>query len=244
MPKSNNTLCGFIAILGAPNVGKSALLNNIIGTKVSIVSSKVQTTRTRVLGIAIDENVQLVFIDTPGIFSPKRRLDRAMIAAAWNGLRDADNILLLLDCKRGLDSDTISIINTLKKKRSLNIDLVMNKIDLVNKQDLLALAEKINGYDIFNEIYMISATQGEGVSDLINHLKLKMPASPWLFPEDQISDMPMRLLAAEITREKLYHKLYQELPYSAAVETEAWKEKDDGSVRIEQTIYVKELKLV
>ncbi len=238
MQKPNKTLCGFIAIVGAPNVGKSTLLNNIIGTKVSIVSSKVQTTRTRVLGITICGNAQLIFIDTPGIFSPKRRLDRAMISAAWNGVREADNTLLLLDSKRGLDPDTISIIDTLKMKVSTNFDLVMNKIDLVKKHDLLALAEKLNGYDMFNEIYMISAKKGDGVSDLINHLKLRMPVGPWLFPEDQISDMPMRLLAAEITREKIFQKLYQELPYSAAVETEMWEEKEDGSIRIEQTIYV------
>ncbi len=232
------TRCGFIAILGAPNVGKSTLLNRVVGTKVSIVSPKVQTPRARVLGIALEEESQLIFIDTPGIFKPKRRLDRAMVAAAWGGAGDADHVLLLVDSQRGLNPDTQSIIERLKEQEGRKVDLVLNKVDLVNKQDLLALTEKLNEFGIFDEIFMISASKGDGVDDLVAYLKTKIQIGPWLFPEDQVSDMPMRLLAAEITREKLYLKLHQELPYATTVETESWEEKDDGSVRIEQTIYV------
>ena len=232
------THCGFIAILGAPNVGKSTLLNRVVGTKVSIVSSKVQTTRTRILGIALVENSQLIFIDTPGIFNPKRRLDRAMIAAAWGGARDADRIILLVDSKRGVDINTEIIIDKLKENGFDNLDLVLNKIDLINKQDLLKLTKSLNNYGIFKEIFMVSAEKGDGVSDLISYLRSKIPVSPWLFPQDQISDMPMRLLAAEITREKLFMKLHQELPYAITVETENWQKRDDQSIRIEQTIYV------
>ena len=238
MNNLSESLCGFVAILGAPNVGKSTLLNRIVGTKVSIVSSKVQTTRTRVLGIALDGAAQLIFIDTPGIFLPKRRLDRAMVAAAWGGAGDADRIMLLIDSKRGVDPDTQSIIGKLKNQGGRSVDLVLNKIDLVDKQKLLGLAETFNKYGIFDQIYMVSAEKGDGVGDLVSDLKSKMPVSPWLFPEDQISDMPMRLLAAEITREQLFIKLHQELPYAATVETETWEKKDDGSIRIEQTIYV------
>ena len=232
------THCGFIAILGAPNVGKSTLLNRVVGAKVSIVSSKVQTTRTRILGIALVENSQLIFIDTPGIFNPKRRLDRAMIAAAWGGARDADRIILLVDSKRGVDINTEIIIDKLKENGFDNLDLVLNKIDLINKQDLLKLTKRLNNYGIFKEIFMVSAEKGDGVSDLISYLRSKIPVSPWLFPQDQISDMPMRLLAAEITREKLFMKLHQELPYAITVETENWQKRDDQSIRIEQTIYV------
>ena len=238
MKKCRETFCGFIAILGAPNVGKSSLLNRIIGVKVSIVSSKVQTTRTRVLGIAIEDNSQLIFIDTPGIFLPKHRLDRAMVSAAWGGARDADQIILLIDSKRGVDRNTELIINKLKENDSININLVLNKIDLINKQDLLKLTKKLNNYHIFQDTFMVSAENGDGVTDLVTNLKSKIPASPWLFPEDQISDMPIRLLAAEITREKLFEKLHQELPYATTVDTESWDNKDDGSLRIEQTIYV------
>jgi len=238
MTDDAETRCGFIAILGAPNVGKSTLLNRVVGTKVSIVSPKVQTTRTRVLGIALDGDAQLIFIDTPGIFQPKRRLDRAMVAAAWGGAGDADHVVLLVDSQRGITPDTQSIIDKLKNQEGRKVDLALNKVDLVNKESLLTLTEKLNEYGIFQEIFMISAEKGDGVDDLVAYLKSKMPVSPWLFPEDQISDMPLRLLAAEITREKLYLKLHQELPYATTVETESWEEKDDGSVRIEQTIYV------
>ena len=232
------TSCGFVAILGAPNVGKSTLLNRIVGVKVSIVSPKVQTTRTRVLGIALKGDAQLIFIDTPGIFHPKRRLERAMVAAAWGGAGDADHVILLVDAQRGLNPDTRAIIDRLKEQDGHTVDLVINKIDLIDKQKLLALTQKLSAEGVFDETYMISAFKGDGVDDLVAHLTAKMPASPWLFPEDQISDMPMRLLAAEITREKLYLKLHQELPYATTVETETWEEKEDGSVRIEQTIYV------
>lgn len=232
------TRCGFVAILGAPNVGKSTLLNRIVGVKVSIVSPKVQTTRTRVLGIALEGDAQLIFIDTPGIFHPKRRLERAMVAAAWGGAGDADHVILLVDAQRGLNPDTRAIIDRLKEQDGHTVDLVINKIDLIDKQKLLALTQKLSAEGVFDETYMIAAFNGDGVDDLVAHLTAKMPASPWLFPEDQISDMPMRLLAAEITREKLYLKLHQELPYATTVETETWEEKEDGSVRIEQTIYV------
>ena len=232
------TRCGFVAILGAPNVGKSTLLNRIVGVKVSIVSPKVQTTRTRVLGIALEGDAQLIFIDTPGIFQPKRRLDRAMVAAAWGGAGDADHVILLVDAQRGLNPDTRAIIDRLKEQDGRTVDLVINKIDLIDKQKLLALVQKLSAEGVFDETFMISAVKGDGVDDLVAYLTAKMPASPWLFPEDQISDMPMRLLAAEITREKLYLKLHQELPYATTVETETWEEKEDGSVRIEQIIYV------
>ena len=235
---SPQTSCGFVAILGAPNVGKSTLLNRIVGVKVSIVSPKVQTTRTRVLGIALEGDAQLIFIDTPGIFQPKRRLERAMVAAAWGGAGDADHVILLVDAQRGLNPDTRAIIDRLKEQDGHTVDLVINKIDLIDKQKLLALTQKLSAEGVFDDTYMISAFKGDGVDDLVAHLTAKMPASPWLFPEDQISDMPMRLLAAEITREKLYLKLHQELPYATTVETETWEEKEDGSVRIEQTIYV------
>ena len=229
--------CGYIAILGAPNVGKSTLLNQIIGTKVSIVSPKVQTTRTRVLGIWIEGQAQLIFVDTPGIFQPRRRLDRAMVSAAWGGAGDADFIMLLVDAARGIDRDTRAIIDRLKQRSGKIIGL-LNKIDLVKKPALLTLVENLNAEEIFSEIYMVSAETGDGVAEVVQHLAEKVPVGHWLFPEDQISDMPQRLLAAEITREKLYLQLKQELPYATTVETETWEEKDDGSARIEQVIFV------
>ncbi len=232
-----DTRCGFIAILGAPNVGKSTLLNRIVGAKVSIVSPKVQTTRARVLGIAIEDSAQLIFIDTPGIFAPRRRLDRAMVAAAWGGAGDADRILLLVDASRGIDSNTKAIIDRMSESNQ-QVDLVINKVDLVKKPDLLALTAKLSETGLFKEIFMVSAELGDGVPDLVGYLKNSVSEGPWLFPEDQISDMPLRLLAAEITREKLYLKLHQELPYATTVETENWQEEDDGSVRVEQVIFV------
>lgn len=235
--QTTETRCGFIAILGAPNVGKSTLLNRIVGAKVSIVSPKVQTTRTRVLGIAIEDDAQLIFIDTPGIFAPRRRLDRAMVAAAWGGAGDADRILLLVDSSRGVDSNTQSIIDRMAKNQQ-KADLVLNKVDLVDKTDLLTLTEKLNETELFENIFMVSAEKGDGVEDLVEFLKNSVSEGPWLFPDDQISDMPLRHLAAEITREKLYLKLHKELPYATTVETENWKEEDDGSVRIEQVIFV------
>jgi len=229
--------CGFIAVLGAPNAGKSTLVNRVVGTKVSIVSPKVQTTRARVMGIALHERTQLVFIDTPGIFDPKRRLDRAMVAAAWGGAGDADVTLLLVDSVRGIDRDTANIIERMKKEGK-RAHLVLNKVDKVKKPELLDLTMKLNAAGVFDEIFMVSALNGDGVEDLVAFLAGQMPQGPWHFPEDQVSDMTERLLAAEITREKLYLQLRQELPYATTVETENWEEYDNGSVKIEQIIFV------
>ncbi len=226
-----------MAIVGAPNVGKSTLLNRLVGAKVSIVSPKVQTTRTRVLGICIEGPAQIIFIDTPGIFQPRRRLDRAMVAAAWIGTADADEVLLLVDASRGLDRNTAAIVKKLKRAERTVI-LAINKVDLVNKPDLLALAAELNEAGAFTDTFMISAETGDGVADLMALLAGRVAAGRWLFPEDQISDMPGRLTAAEITREQLYLQLHKELPYAAAVETESWKDQDDGSLRIEQVVYV------
>jgi GTP-binding protein Era len=232
------TRCGFIAILGAPNVGKSTLLNRLVGTKVSIVSPKVQTTRSRVLGIVLRGPAQIIFIDTPGIFTPRRRLDRAMVGAAWGGASDADAVLLLIDAVRGIDKDSRAIVDRLKTsgRRAL---LALNKIDLVPKPKLLDLASRLDAEGIFNHIYMISAATGDGVEELLGELDELVAPGPWMFPEDQVSDMPMRLLAAEITREKLFLQLHQELPYAATVETETWDDRKDGSAAIEQVIYVR-----
>ena len=237
MTASPGNRAGFVAIVGAPNVGKSTLLNRLVGAKVSIVSPKVQTTRTRVLGICIEGPAQIIFIDTPGIFQPRRRLDRAMVAAAWIGTADADEVLLLVDASRGLDRNTTAIVKKLKRAERTVI-LAINKVDLVNKPDLLALAAKLNEAGAFTDTFMISAETGDGVADLTALLAGRVSAGRWLFPEDQISDMPGRLTAAEITREQLYLQLHKELPYAAAVETESWKDQDDGSLRIEQVVYV------
>ena len=235
--------CGLIAIVGAPNVGKSTLVNHLVGAKVSIVSPKVQTTRTRVLGIRMEGNAQLVFVDTPGIFQPRRRLDRAMVAAAWDGAAHADAIVLLVDCAKGLDADTRRIIDGIKRhaaegRGAHEVILALNKVDRVKKPGLLKLAAALNEESLFTETFMISATTGNGVADLMAYLAARVPEGPWLFPEDQISDMPQRLLAAEITREKLYLQLRQELPYAATVESESWRENEDGSIRIDQVVYV------
>ena len=237
MTASPGKRAGFVAIVGAPNVGKSTLLNRLVGAKVSIVSPKVQTTRTRVLGICIEGPAQIIFIDTPGIFQPRRRLDRAMVAAAWIGTADADEVLLLVDASRGLDRNTAAIVKKLKRAERTVI-LAINKVDLVNKPDLLALAAELNEAGAFTDTFMISAETGDGVADLMALLAGRVAAGRWLFPEDQISDMPGRLTAAEITREQLYLQLHKELPYAAAVETESWKDQDDGSLRIEQVVYV------
>ena len=229
--------CGFIAVLGAPNAGKSTLVNRVVGSKVSIVSPKVQTTRARVMGIALKDRTQLVFIDTPGIFEPRRRLDRAMVAAAWGGAGDADVTLLLVDASRGIDRDTAAIIERMKTERK-SAHLVLNKVDKIKKPQLLELVTQLNEEGIFEDIFMISALQGDGVDDLVAFLADHMPEGPWHFPEDQVSDMTERLLAAEITREKLYLQLRQELPYATTVETETWEERKDGSVKIEQVIFV------
>lgn len=231
--------CGFVAVLGAPNAGKSTLVNRLVGAKVSIVSPKVQTTRTRVSGIAIKGDTQIVFVDTPGIFStPRRRLERAMIDAAWRGASDADAVVLVVDAARQkIDADTRRIIDALARSGRKSV-LALNKIDLVRKATLLAKADQLYKTGAVSDVFMISATEGEGVDDLMAHLAARMPEGPWLYPEDQLSDMPQRLLAAEITREQLFLRLHEELPYSVAVETEEWEDFQDGSARVAQVIYV------
>jgi GTP-binding protein Era len=230
--------CGFAALLGAPNAGKSTLLNALVGAKVSIVTHKVQTTRARIRAIAIEGASQIVFVDTPGIFTPKRRLERAMVAAAWAGAGDGDVRVLVYDAtKRSIDPDTRLILDGLKQ-RKLDAVLVLNKIDAMARGRLLELATQFEAHGIFSRIFMISALKGEGVGDLRAHLAQAMPPGPWHYPEDQLSDLPERLLAAEVTREKLFLRLHQELPYALTVETESWEDFDDGSVKIEQTIYV------
>ncbi len=231
------TRCGFVALIGAPNAGKSTLINALVGTKVSIVTPKVQTTRTLIRGIAVTGAAQLIFVDTPGIFSPKRRLDRAMVGTAWGSTQDADLVALLIDSRKGLTDDEDAILRTLADIRPAKV-LVLNKVDLIDKLALLALTQKLNERAAFAATFMISALSGDGVGDLKAWFAAHVPSGPWLYPEDQISDAPMRQLAAEITREKLYLRLHQELPYQSTVETEVWKELRDGSVRIEQTIYV------
>ena len=236
------TRCGFVAVLGAPNAGKSTLVNALVGTKVSIVSPKVQTTRTIVRGIAMFGQSQVVFLDTPGIFQAKKRLERAMVAAAWAGAGDAEVLLLVVDAawaaKRGkVDDDSQRIIDDLKstKRRAL---LALNKVDVAAKESLLILIKDLSATGVFTEIFMISALTGDGLDGIRDHLKQMVPQGPWMFPEDDVSDMPQRMLAAEITREKLFYNLKQELPYSCAVETENWEERKDGSVRIDQVIFV------
>jgi GTPase len=231
------TRCGFVALIGAPNAGKSTLVNALVGEKVSIVTPKVQTTRALIRGIAVDGPAQLVLIDTPGIFAPRRRLDRAMVTTAWGGATDADVVCVLIDAKRGLDEETQAILDKLRDIGSAKL-LVLNKVDLVAKPDLLALAQAVNDRLTFDATFMVSALSGDGVADLKQWLAAHVPPGPWHYPEDQVSDAPLRSLAAEITREKLYLRLHQELPYQSTVETETWKELQDGSVRIEQTIYV------
>lgn len=231
---------GFVALIGAPNSGKSTLLNALVGAKVSIVSRKVQTTRARVLGIAIEGGAQIVFVDTPGIFAPKKRLDRAMVAAAWQGVEDADLAALLVDARanaRATDRETEAILARLAESGRQAV-LVLNKVDLVNPPQLLGLAERLNRTGVFTDIFMISALTGDGVGDLRRHFAKAMPPGPWLYPEDQISDMPDRLLAAELVREQLFETLHQELPYALTVETETWEERKDGSVKIDATIFV------
>lgn len=237
------TSAGFIAVLGAPNAGKSTLVNRAVGAKVSIVSPKVQTTRTRVLGITIVDGAQILFVDTPGIFEPRRRLDRAMVASAWGSAKDADLIMLVVDAIRGLDGDSRRIVDGLKQRQDERPKatppvLVLNKVDKADKQKLLSLAHELNEAELFSDVFMISALTGDGVSDLLSFAAERMTPGPWLFPEDQISDMPSRLLAAEITREKLYMQLHQELPYAATVETETWTNSKDGSIKIEQVVFV------
>ncbi|GAB5460191.1 GTPase Era [Hoeflea alexandrii] len=231
------TRSGFVALIGAPNAGKSTLMNQLVGAKVSIVSHKVQTTRAIVRGIAIHDRTQIVFIDTPGIFTPKRRLDRAMVTTAWGGAKDGDLVLVLIDAERGIKGDAEALLDSLAERQGRTI-LVINKIDQVKRDTLLALTAAIHEKAKFDETFMISALNGSGCKDLMDYLAKTLPEGPWYYPEDQISDLPMRQLAAEITREKLFLRLHQELPYASHVETESWEEKKDGSVRIEQVIYV------
>lgn len=228
---------GFVTLVGAPNAGKSTLLNQLVGAKVSIVSPKVQTTRARVTGIAIHGGAQIVFVDTPGIFQPKRRLEKAMVEAAWGGVADGDMTVLLIDAQRGLTENVERILDGLEQQ-GRSIWVVLNKVDLVKKDELLGLAAPLGEKSFIDRIFMLSALTGDGVSDLLDELAGKMPAGPWLYPEDQISEMPNRLLAAEILREKLFLRLHQELPYALTVETESWEERKDGSVKINQVIYV------
>jgi GTP-binding protein Era len=231
------TRCGFVALIGAPNVGKSTLVNALVGSKVTIVSRKVQTTRALIRGIVIEDNAQIILVDTPGIFAPKRRLDRAMVSTAWSGAHDADLVCVLLDAKAGIDDEADAILTRLATVAHPKI-LVLNKIDLIAREKLLALAKAANERMKFENTFMISALSGDGVDDLRGTLAKMAPAGPFHYPEDQMSDAPMRHLAAEITREKIYRQLHQELPYQSTVETDSWTERKDKSIRIEQTIFV------
>lgn len=231
------TRCGFAAIIGAPNAGKSTLINTLAGYKVAIVSHKVQTTRARIRAIVIEDATQIVFVDTPGIFAPRRRLDEAMVEAAWSGAHDADVVLCIIDSRAGITEDVERIVKKLAEDRPKTV-LVLNKIDLLRREALLDLAAKLNAKYGFLETFMISAATGDGVDRLKQQLALLMPQGPWLYPEDQIADVPMRLIASEITRERIYERLHQELPYASTVETERWEERQDGSVRIDQVIFV------
>ena len=235
-----STRCGFVALIGEPNAGKSTLTNRMVGAKVSIVTHKVQTTRARIRGVALEGEAQLVFVDTPGLFKPRRRLDRAMVAAGWGGAADADIVVLLVEAHRGITDGVSSILDTLAEQMPPDrlVALAINKIDRVEAPVLLALTQELNQRFRFAETFMISAEKGYGVDDLRKWLAGRLPAGPWLYPEDQIADLPMRMIAAEMTREKLTLRLHQELPYQLTVETEHWQERKDGSARIDQIIYV------
>ena len=233
------TKAGFVALIGEPNAGKSTLLNHMVGAKVSIVTHKVQTTRARIRGVAIEGDAQIVFVDTPGLFKPRRRLDRAMVAAAWGGAADADVIVLLIEAHRGVTEGVERILAELGDiAQGRTVALAINKIDRVKAEELLSLSQKMNDAFTFEQTFMISAERGYGVYDLREWLGDKLPEGPWLYPQDQIADLPMRMIAAEMTREKLTLRLHQELPYQLTVETENWEERKDGSARIEQVIYV------
>ena len=237
---AEDTRAGFVALIGEPNAGKSTLLNRMVGAKVSIVTHKVQTTRTRIRGVAIEGAAQIVFVDTPGLFRPRRRLDRAMVAAAWSGAADADVVVLLVEAHRGLTPGVQAILDGLGENISgrRTVALAINKIDRVKAEVLLALSQRLNAAHPFAATFMISAERGFGVDDLRRWLAEQMPEGPWLYPEDQIADLPLRMIAAEMTREKLTLRLHQELPYELTVESESWEERDDGSVRIDQVVYV------
>ncbi|HEY3778379.1 MAG TPA: GTPase Era [Rhizomicrobium sp.] len=237
------TRCGFVAVIGAPNAGKSTLVNRLVGSKISIVTPKVQTTRMRVRGIAIEGDTQIVFVDTPGIFRPRRLLDRAMVRAAWAGAEEADAVLLLVDARAalretGTAAGSQEILSDLRRSKRTNAALVLNKLDALPREQLLPLANKLHDPQVFARVFMISALNGDGVSDIRSWCVERMPEGPWHYPADQTADIPSRLLAAEITREKLYMTLHDELPYETSVETDGWTERKDGSLRIEQTIYV------
>jgi len=233
------TRAGFVALIGEPNAGKSTLLNRMVGAKVSIVTHKVQTTRTRIRGIAMAGDAQIVFVDTPGLFRPRRRLDRAMVAAAWGGAADADIVVLLIEAHRGLTEGVQTILDSLKNRaEGQRVALAINKIDRVKAEELLALSQKLNEAFPFEQTFMISAEKGYGCDDLKEWLGKELPEGPWLYPEDQIADLPLRMIAAEVTREKLTLRLHEELPYQLTVENEKWEERPDGSVRIDQLIYV------
>jgi GTP-binding protein Era len=234
---ATQTRCGFVALIGAPNAGKSTLLNQLVGSKISIVTHKVQTTRARIRAIALEGNTQIIFVDTPGIFAPKRKLDEEMVAAAWAGAAEADATVLLIDARDGLNEANRAIVEGLEKA-NLKVMLAINKIDTVPREKLLLLADELNKLYPFTDTFMISAMKGHGVQDLKQTLADRMPPGPWLYPEDQVADLPLRMLAAEITREKLFLRLHDELPYASTVETETWQERKDGSVRIEQVIFV------
>lgn len=235
-----DTKCGFVALIGEPNAGKSTLMNRVVGAKVSIVTHKVQTTRARIRGIAMANNAQIVFVDTPGLFRTRRKLDKAMVAAAWSGAADADVVVLLVEAHRGLTQGVEMILEGLQGRLGgkQRLALAINKIDKVKSAELLALTEKLNERLAFERTFMISAERGHGVKELEDWLAEVLPAGPYLYPEDQIADVPMRMLAAEVTREKLMLRLHQELPYTLTVETENWTERKDGSVRIDQVVYV------
>ena len=235
--KASATRAGFVALIGAPNAGKSTLINRLVGTKVSIVSHKVQTTRSIVRGIAISGAAQIIFVDTPGIFRPKRRLDRAMVETAWGGARDADQVALLIDAERGIDDPARQLLSGLAGIARPRL-LLLNKIDAVDRPKLLALADEANRAVAFERTFMVSALTGDGVDDFLAYLAAAVPPGPWLYPEDEVTDLPLRNLASEITREKLFERVHQEIPYAATVETERWTDQKDGSARIEQTIYV------
>jgi len=236
-PQDGNTNCGFVALIGAPNAGKSTLLNGLVGSKVSIISHKVQTTRALIRGIAVEGQSQLIFVDTPGIFSPRRRLDRAMVTTAWSGAHEADLVGVLIDSRKGVDEEAEGILARLGDVKPPKL-LILNKIDVVAKEALLDLAKAANAAAKFEATFMVSALTGDGVADLKVWLAQRVPPGPWLYPPEQMSDAPIRQLAAEITREKLFERLNQELPYHSTVETESWKELRAGDIRIEQTIYV------
>lgn len=237
MTEEIKTRAGFISLIGAPNAGKSTITNNFVGSKVSIVSPKAQTTRTVIKGIGIYENTQIIFLDSPGIFKPKRRLDRAMVASAWEGIADADIVVFVVDAKKGFDEESKAIVEKLNQDK-ISAVLVLNKVDLIQKEKLLSLSAEINKAGHFKETFMISALTGQNIDDFYKYLADNLPESPWYYPEEQMSDMPLKLLAAEIVREKLFLYLRQEIPYALTVEPEVWERREDDSVRAEMTIYV------